>query len=98
MRKPKLEFPTSSDTNRPVQTQKKARSLKFQIYEVEELHYPCSENKGADQLCSYCTADLRLCFRQGKNLFKHSVIRSKKKHSDYYVLLDISVPNHNNIL
>ena len=26
----------------------------------------CSENKGADQLCSYCTADLRLCFRIGK--------------------------------
>ena len=21
-----------------------------------------SENKGADQLCGYCTADLRLCF------------------------------------
>ena len=26
-----------------------------------------SENKGADQLCSYCTADLRLCFRLGNN-------------------------------
>ena len=25
--------------------------------------YLCSENKGADQLCSYRTADLRLCFR-----------------------------------
>ena len=22
----------------------------------------CSENTGADQLCSYCEADLRLCF------------------------------------
>ena len=29
--------------------------------------YPCSENKGAGQLC-YCTADLRLYFRIGKNL------------------------------
>ena len=29
------------------------------IYEEEELYYPCSENKGADQLCSYCEADLR---------------------------------------
>ena len=29
--------------------------------------YPCSENKGADQLRSYCEADLRLCFRIGKN-------------------------------
>ena len=25
--------------------------------------YPCSEIKGADQLRSYCEADLRLCFR-----------------------------------
>ena len=33
----------------------------------EELYYPCSENRGADQLCSYCTADLRFCFRIGKN-------------------------------
>ena len=23
----------------------------------------CSENKGTNQLCSYCTADLCLCFR-----------------------------------
>ena len=30
--------------------------------------YPCSENKGADQLCSSCTADLRLCFRICKNV------------------------------
>ena len=29
--------------------------------------YPCSEDKGADQLRSYCEADLRLCFRTGKN-------------------------------
>ena len=26
----------------------------------------CSENNGADQLRSYCQADLRLCFRQVK--------------------------------
>ena len=56
-------FPNRSDTNRPVQAQKQARSLKFWIYKVEELYYPCSENKGADQLRSYCEADLRLCFR-----------------------------------
>ena len=30
---------------------------------VEEgLFYLCSENKGADQLRSYCEADLHLCF------------------------------------
>ena len=60
-------FLTRSDTNQPVQSQKTARSFKFQILEEEELHYLCSENKGADQLCSYCTADLRLCFRIGNN-------------------------------
>ena len=27
------------------------------------LYYPSSENKGADQLRGYRTADLRLCFR-----------------------------------
>ena len=27
------------------------------------LYYPYSENKGADQLCGYREADLRLCFR-----------------------------------
>ena len=32
------------------------------------MYYLCSENKGADQLCSYYTADLHLCFRLGKNL------------------------------
>ena len=40
-----------------------ARSLKFQMKE-EGLYYPCSENKGADQLRhSYREGDLRLCFR-----------------------------------
>ena len=53
---------------RPVQSQKRARSLKFRIKEEEELYYPCSENKGADQLRSYCEADLRLCFRLGRLL------------------------------
>ena len=26
------------------------------------MYYPCGENKGADQLSSYCEADLCLCF------------------------------------
>ena len=35
--------------------------------------FPCCENKGADQLCSYCTADLRLCFRMYANCwFSHA--------------------------
>ena len=55
-------FPNRSDTNRPVQSQKRARSLKFGIQVEEELYYPSSENKGADQLRGYCEVDLRLCF------------------------------------
>ena len=55
-----------SNINQAVQAKKTARSLKFQIKEEEKLYYPCSENKGADQLRSYCEADLRLCFRIGK--------------------------------
>ena len=47
---------TRSDTNGPVQLQKKARSMKFWIKEEEELYYLECENKGADQLCSYRTA------------------------------------------
>ena len=51
---------TWSLTNRAVQPQKMARSLRFRIKEVEGLYYPCSENKGADQLRGYREADLRL--------------------------------------
>ena len=54
---------TNSDINRAVQAQKMTRGWKFRIYKVEELYYPYSENKGADQLRSN---DLRLCFRIGK--------------------------------
>ena len=56
-------FLNGSDTNQAVQSQKQARSLKFRIYEEEEVHYPSSENKGADQLRGNREADLRLCFR-----------------------------------
>ena len=52
-------FLNRSDINRPVQSQKKARSLKFRIKVEEEMYYPSSENKGA----GYRKADLRLCFR-----------------------------------
>ena len=54
-------FPTRSDANQAVQLQKMARGLKFHILKEEGLNYPYSENKGADQLHSYCAADLRLC-------------------------------------
>ena len=55
-------FRNRSDTNQAVQSQKQARSLKFWIYEEEELYYLCRENKGSDQLRSYCKADLRFYF------------------------------------
>ena len=39
------------------------RGLKFWISEEKGLlYYPCSKNKGADQLCNYSTAYLCLCF------------------------------------
>ena len=63
MRKPTTWVPTMSDTNQTVQSQKTVRGWKFFIYKVVELYYPSSENKGADQLRSYCEADLRLSFR-----------------------------------
>ena len=63
MRNPTMWFPNRSDTNRSVQAQKMARDWKFWILKVEELYYPCSENKGTDQLLCYREADLHLCFR-----------------------------------
>ena len=63
MRKPTIWVPTRSDTNQAVQSQKMVRSLKFRILKEEEVYYPCSENKGADQLRGYREADLCLCFR-----------------------------------
>ena len=63
MREPTIWVPNRSNPDWAVQSQKKVRSLKFRIQEEEELYYQCSEKKGADQLRSYCEADLRLCFR-----------------------------------
>ena len=41
---------------------KDGERLEISDEEVEELYYLCSKSKGADQLRSYCTADLRLFF------------------------------------
>ena len=38
------------------------RGFKYQIYE-EELNHLCSKNKHSHEMCSYCKADLCLCFR-----------------------------------
>ena len=91
-------FPNKSDTNRPVQTQKRARSVKFRIVVEEELYYPSSENKGADQL-----RGLRLCFRIYKLLdfscgcsyyLLNSGKKKKKKYTEQFpnsFLINISV-------
>ena len=55
-----IYVPTRSDTNWAVQSQKQARSLKFQFLEEEEVYYPCSENKDADQLRDSRAAALNL--------------------------------------
>ena len=66
----KLVFGVSrmSDTKRSVSSQQIGRCFKFGIKEEDGLYCSSSENKGADQLCSYCTADMRFCFCIGKNL------------------------------
>ena len=61
--KPTMWFSIRSDTNRAVEAQKTAICLKFRNKEEEELYFPSSKNKGADQLRGYREADLRLCFR-----------------------------------
>ena len=72
MRKPTMWFLTRSDTNQSVQPMKMARGLKFWIKKVQGLYYPCSENKGADQLRGYREADLRLCFAYAERWFSHN--------------------------
>ena len=62
-----------TDANGLVQSLKRARRLKFWVQVEEILYCPSNENKGADQLCSYCTADMGLCFRIGQNQFSHDV-------------------------
>ena len=59
-----------------------ARGLKFWIKIEEGLYYPCSENKGADQLRGQREADLRLCFRICKN-----PVFSRRGSIDDYILL-----------
>ena len=56
-------FRPGSAQTAAVQPQVMHRGLKSRIYEEEVLYYPCSKNKGADQLRGHREADLRLCFR-----------------------------------
>ena len=58
LRKRTIWVPTRSDTNRAENSHR--RWLEAGDFGIP---HPCIENKGADQLRSYCEADLRLCFR-----------------------------------
>ena len=61
------------------------------------MYFSCSENKGADQLRSYCEADLRLCFRisndpvlsrRGSFIKLRKILNSpRKKVEDYRLLM-----------
>ena len=70
-----LGFPTMSDTNRPVMSQKKARILKFWVKVEKESYYPCSKNKGA------VTAQLICAFVFAKAIipFSHGAAQMSKK-------------------
>ena len=100
MGKPTMWFSNRSDINRPVQAQKRARSLKFRISVEEELYYPCSKKKGADQLRGYREADLRLCFRicrllvfpRGGSYLSHVNLKTS------IIFLDFFVSNFNKLL
>ena len=64
-------FPNKSDTNRAVHAQKRARSLKFRIQVEEELYYPISINKGADQLRGYPDLICAFVFAYAYCCFSH---------------------------
>ena len=60
-----------------------ARDLKFRIKIEEGSHYPCSENKGADQLSGYREADLSLCFR----ICKKPVFSRRGSYEFYQIVI-----------
>ena len=66
MRKPVFRV-----SDQAVQPHKMARGLKFRTWEVEELYYLCSENKGADQLRGYAKLICVFVFAYAKCWFSH---------------------------
>ena len=74
-------FPNRSDTNRAVQAQKMARDWKFWIQKVENLYYLCSENKGADQLLSYCESAPLFSHNYADCWFSHDLAHMSRKSS-----------------
>ena len=77
------------DYFRAVQPQKMAGGLKFLDLEIEGLYFPGSENKGADQLHLYSTANLRLCFRLSK---KHVFLSQIRDNFQYFFVMGMKQP------
>ena len=107
VRKQTMWFPNRSETNRPVQAQKRARSLKFWFEVEEELRYPSSENKDTNQLHSYCEADLCLCFRLcrllvfprgGSYIMQRSCLLSLFRHFHCYQTSNLYHCSNNSLL
>ena len=76
-------FLNRSGANQAVQSQKQAISLKFQIQEEEEMYYPCSENKGADQLRGYREADCVFVFAYADCWFSHGAAQMLVKYMNH---------------
>ena len=90
-------FPNRSDTNGPLQAQKQARSLKFWIFKVEELYYPCSENKA---LISFTVTAKLICafvFAYADCLFSHVAAQIMIKVQMIYALLFAHAKNNSKI-
>ena len=70
------------------------------------MYYPCSENKGADQLRGYREADLRLCFRLCKllvfsctgSIFKKSTVKKDSSFCENLCSTYTMKTNNNNLL
>ena len=69
--RPQTQFGGGRGYNQAVQPQKMTRSLKFRISKEEGLNYPCSENKGTDQLRGYAKLICVFVFANAKSRFSH---------------------------
>ena len=76
MGKPTIWFPTRSNTNLPVPSQKMARSLKFWSYVEEEVYYPRFRVAKTKALISFTVTGKLICafvFAYADCWFSHAV-------------------------
>ena len=76
-----------------------ARGLKIWIEEVEGLYFPCSENKGADQLRVTAKLICVFVFAYAKNRFSHDearVMKMDKTTSCFGTQVDLKLDSHGN--